>query len=451
MAPVSSQNPPAASNGRPDPSPRRTTGDRIRALLRRRPGIGGALARRAQDGIAAVRDRRGAGSGAHPRGVAFAGMVWTGGDADPEPGLVTVDGAGVVRQIVIGGDPSLLPHELLVLGGPTHWVVPGITDAHVHLSFDRASSDEPGPGQRAPTVSGLDTGLVAVRDLGAPLLRAKRWQTGRRPPPPGQPRVAVSGPVLTAPGGYPSRSWGRGGFAEFVRSPSDGRAVVQRLAADGVDLIKVALERGGSGWPVPGPDVLAAIVRAAHDTGLPVVAHALTADLVTRAVDAGVDELVHTPTDRLDPVLIERIAAAGISVVSTLQTFFSGGEGRAAADNAADLLSAGVRLRYGTDLGNAGTRPGVDPRELDRLAAAGLGRLGALRAATQWSAEAPGMRNQNRTGFITNGEAAALVLLPFSPLAEPGVWRTPAAVYTDGRLTVVHSRPTASSQERPAT
>jgi imidazolonepropionase-like amidohydrolase len=201
-----------------------------------------------------------------------------------------------------------------------------------------------------------------------------------------------------------------------------------------VDVVKVALERGDAGWPVLPPQVLRAVVRAAHAAGLAVVAHALTADLVARALDAGVDELAHTPIERLDAELIEQIAASRVSVTSTLQTFFSAGQGPPAAANAADLVAAGVRLRYGTDLGNGGTRPGVDPRELDRLAATGLGRLGALRAATEYAAQAPGIRS--RTGRLIRGRAAELVLLPSSPLTEPGVWRTPAAVHADGRLTV---------------
>jgi imidazolonepropionase-like amidohydrolase len=165
-----------------------------------------------------------------------------------------------------------------------------------------------------------------------------------------------------------------------------------------------------------------------------VVAHALSVAMVTRALDAGVDELAHTPTERMSEELIQRIVDSGVSVVSTLQTFFSGGVGPAAAANASDLIAAGVVMRYGTDLGNSGTAPGADPRELDRLAAAGLGRLGALRAATLLSARAPGIRS--RTGMIVLGEAAGLVLLPGDPIAEPGVWRTPAAVFADGRLTV---------------
>jgi imidazolonepropionase-like amidohydrolase len=154
--------------------------------------------------------------------------------------------------------------------------------------------------------------------------------------------------------------------------------------------------------------------------------------MVTRALDAGVDELCHTPTERLSDALVERVADTGIPVVSTLQTFFSEGRGMSAGRNAANLHRAGVRLLYGTDFGNAGTRPGIDPRELDRLADAGLGRLGALRAATEGSARAYGVRG--RTGRLTVGEPAALVMLAGDPLVEPGAWRSPRLVIADGRI-----------------
>jgi imidazolonepropionase-like amidohydrolase len=377
----------------------------------------------------AVRARRERVTGTLTRGVAFTGTVWTGGPAEPEPGVLVIDAQG--RVAALRADRQGLPDDLLVLGGANHWIVPGLVDSHVHLGFvDEAVPDQHGRF----TVPGVTSGLVGLRDLGAPLGWATAWRTGHRPAGGGMPFIAVSGPILTAPGGYPSRSWGAGGYSEPVGSPAQARWVVQRLAAEGVDLIKLALEPGAPGWPVPEPRVARAVVDAAHHAGLPVIAHALTAELVSRALDAGVNELAHTPIERLPPVLVERIAAAGVSVTSTLQTFFADGVGRAAAANAADLVDAGVRLLYGTDLGNAGTRPGVDPRELDRLAAAGLGRLGALRSATEWSAGAAGIRG--RTGLLRPGEPAALVLLPSSPLVEPGVFRTPSAVYCDGRLTV---------------
>jgi imidazolonepropionase-like amidohydrolase len=356
------------------------------------------------------------GSSSIGSGAVFRGTVWAGGAAEPVDGVVIVDGAGRVDRIGPVGQVHA-PSGLPVHGGPGHWIGPGLIDAHVHLAF----SDVPA----------LATGLVAVRDLGAPAAVARAVRTGHRRPAAGQPFVAVAAQIVTAPGGYPSATWGQTGFAAFAEDPAQARVVVHRLAMT-ADVIKIALEPGPAGWPVPDPATVRAVVEAAHSAGLRVVAHALRADMVRRAVDAGVDELAHTPTERLPAELIERIAAARIGVVSTLQTFFSGGSGTTAAANAADFVEAGVTLRYGTDLGNTGTRPGVDPRELDRLADAGLGRLGALRAATEGAAAAPGIRG--RTGRLRPGEPAALVMLPGDPLQEPGLWRTVVAVVADGRL-----------------
>jgi len=353
------------------------------------------------------------------RGVALRGLVWVGGAAAAYDGVVLVDPDGRIAALGPVGAIGV-PAGVRVLGGPDCWVGPGVIDAHVHLSFGTAAE-------------ALRGGVVGLRDLGAPRRDALRWRTGYRRPPPGQPFVGAAGPILTAPGGYPSRSWGADGFAAFVANPAGARQAVRQLAGDGVDLVKIALEPGAEQrWPVPPPAVVRAVVDTAHDAGLRVTAHALTAEMVSRAVDAGVDELAHTPVQRLPEALVDRVAAAGIWVVSTLQTFFTGGEGRVAAANAAALHRAGVPLVYGTDLGNAGTRPGVDPRELDRLADAGLGRLGALRAATERSARAVGVRG--RTGTLIRGQAAALVLLSGDPLIEPGVWRAPRAVLCDGRL-----------------
>jgi imidazolonepropionase-like amidohydrolase len=358
------------------------------------------------------------------RGLALIGTVWAGGAAEPFDGVVILDARGAIGYLGPGG-PHTIPAELPVIGEPGAWIGPGIIDAHVHLAFGAVDDC-------------LRAGVVGVRDLGAPAQLARSVQTGHRRPPGERPVVAACGPIITAPNGYPSRSWGRAGFAASVVSPAHARQVVQRIAASGADVIKIALEPGEAGWPVPEPAVVRAVVQSAHDAGLAVVAHALSVEMVRRAVDAGVDEFAHTPTERLPEALVDRIAAAGISVVSTLQTFFSSGVGRPAAENAAVLYRAGVVLRYGTDLGNEGTRTGVDPRELDRLADTGLGRLGALRAATEYAAQAPGIRR--RTGLLQVGHRAALVVLPGDPLAEPGLWRTPRAVVADGRL--LDNRPT---------
>jgi imidazolonepropionase-like amidohydrolase len=380
----------------------------VRAVVR--VAVAGVRAPRRDDRLA---------DGSLGRGVALRGTVWPGGAAQPYDGVVLIGPDGIIDRI---GPPARVPIPVgvRVIGAAHTWVGPGIVDAHVHLAFGAAGE-------------ALRGGVVGVRDLGSPRVDALRRRTGHRRPPAGLPYVGVAGPILTATGGYPSTSWGAGGFASFLTTPAQARLAVRGLAGDGVDVIKVAVERGPDGvLPVPRTAVLRAVVDAAHGAGLRVVAHALTAEAVDRVLDAGVDELAHTPVEPLPEALVERVAAAGIPVVSTLQTFFSSGEGRAPALNAAALHKAGVPLLYGTDLGNAGTRTGVDPRELDRLADAGLGRFGALRAATEGAAGAAGIRL--RTGRLEQGRPAAAVLLNGDPLVEPGVWRRPRAVVCDGRL-----------------
>jgi len=365
-----------------------------------------------------LRTGRGEGLG---RGLALRGRVWLGDERGTlTDGVVVVDGSGrisAVHECAARAVP-LLPEGLRLLGSPGHWVGPGVVDAHVHLAF----------GEPERVLAG---GVVAVRDLGAPPARAAGWRGA------GPPRCSVAGPVVTAPGGYPSRTWGARGFAAFADSPAAGRALVRSLVADGVDLLKLALEPSG-GAPVPAPPVLRALVDAAHAAGLGVTAHALTAEMVLRALDAGVDELAHVPVALLGDADLDQVAAAGVAVVSTLQTSAAGGHGRRAMANATGLHARGVRLLYGTDLGNTGTRPGVDPRELDRLADAGLGREGALRRAVEGARWAIGLGagsgNAVGDGTLRPGQPAALVLLPEDPLGEPAAWRAPAAVVAGGRL-----------------
>lgn len=339
-----------------------------------------------------VRHRPTAEPGEIGAGLCLRGPLWLDGTATYADGRVVVDQDGIVSAAGAASDVAMGDLEELTVG----WIGPGLVDAHVHLAFG-----EPEQVMRH--------GVVAVRDLGAPPADAARF---RRLP---APRVEVAGPLLTGVGGYPSRSWGSGGFAAFVDDPDQAERLVSGLCTQ-VDVVKLALEPAGdsAASSVPTPEVAATVVRVAHAVGVPVTAHALTVPMVERALDAGVDELAHTPTEWLPDEVVARVAAAGVRVISTLQTFVAGRVGAAAIDNARRLVEAGVDLRYGTDLGNAGTQPGADPRELRLLAdAVGLGAAGALMAAT-----AP----------IVVGEPAALVGLAGDPLADPDGWRDPAVV-----------------------
>jgi len=330
-------------------------------------------------------------------GVCLRGPLWLGDGAAYDDGRVLVGADGVVAAVGAASDVDVGDAEEIAVG----WVGPGLVDAHVHLGFGEPDHV-------------LRHGVVAVRDLGAPPADAARYRKLAAP------RVEVAGPLLTAPGGYPSRSWGSAGYAAFVDDPGQVERLVAGLCSQ-VDVIKLALEP--SGGPVPSAEVAAAVVRVAHDNGREVTCHALTVAMVERALDAGADEVAHTPTEPLPAEVVARLAAGRVRVISTLQTFVAGGLGAAVLDNARRLVEAGVEVRYGTDLGNAGTRPGADPKELRLLARdAGLGPEGALRAATR---------------PVAAGEPAGLVGLSGDPLADPERYRD-ADVVVVGRTVLRH-------------
>lgn len=348
------------------------------------------------------------------RGYVLRGRLWPGGGELPiDDAVVVVDVDGMVAAY---GPAHLvdLPEGAPVVHGA--WVGPGVVDAHVHLAF----------GSAAEMVRG---GVVGMRDLGAPLEDAERWRCDASVG-----GVAVSGPILTAPGGYPSRSWGARGFARFLGSPGEARRAVDSLVAADVDVVKVALEPAG-GLPVLSADVVAAVVAAAHDAGLAVVCHALTADLVGVALDAGVDEFAHMPVERLPTHLVARLALAGTPIVSTLHTLTAaGGEQELGVlTNARALVGAGVPVVYGTDLGNDATTTGVDPVELRLLAEAGLGAEGALRAAVEGAPTVHGLRGR-WPGTIRVGQPVQAVVLGEDPLQQPQAWAAPVAWATGAEV-----------------
>lgn len=278
---------------------------------------------------------------------------------------------------------------------------PGFVDAHVHLSF--SSPDDVAHG-----------GVTTVLDFGAP----PPYATAAHPPL----RFRFAGTLLTSPGGYPTRSWGAGGYGTELSSADEARDAVIRWADAGASIIKVALEpREG---PMLDADVVRVIVDAAHSRDLLVGAHALEAEAVRVALDAAVDVLAHTPTAKLDDDLVEACGREEMWVVSTVRAF---GGSRRTKRNLAALHDAGCRVVYGTDLGNGSIRPGVDTAELAILADV----LGSTEAALA-SACARAGELARGGGRIAVGEPADLVWLPsFDRLDD---LRRSKDVFIDGKL-----------------
>jgi hypothetical protein len=168
-----------------------------------------------------------------------------------------------------------------------------------------------------------------------------------------------------------SPAWDPGGFGHGCGDGACARAAIDAAVARGARAVKVVV--GADGLST---EVLAAAVAHAHDRGLPVVAHALTDAEAAAAAAAGCDALAHTPVEPLTEATVA--AWRGRAVISTLAAF---GGGAAAIDNLRRLRAAGAVVLYGTDLGNRRVA-GIDPVELDLLAAAGLDGAAVVEAMT---------------------------------------------------------------------
>jgi imidazolonepropionase-like amidohydrolase len=279
-------------------------------------------------------------------------------------------------------------------------LVPAVVDAHVHLSL----AGDPALVAREE----LRRGVAAVLDLGAP---------ERLLPMDGRPlQIRCSGPILTAPQGYPTRSWGKNGEGLELATADEARAAVRRLAEKGARFAKLALDPR---FPLPAPEVIGAAAAEAHRLGLQVAAHALEVAQVRAALDAGADVLAHTPREELPADLLGRMR--GKWVISTLRAY------AVEPSRLRALVAAGAKVAYGTDLGNEGTAPGIDEGELSLLQEAGVDPLVAATAA---GAELLGLRDHGRLAVGSAARVLAVRGLSPAELARP-VW-----VMIDGRMVV---------------
>src|SRR5438874_2081126 len=121
--------------------------------------------------------------------------VWITGARDRQ--ALCVEGGRIIEEA------SRPPAGSETLDAKGLWLVPALIDAHVHMSLV--------PG--APRAL-LRAGIAAVLDLGAP----ERELPFREADPL---RVRFSGPLLTAPRGYPTQSWGRDGYGLEIATAAE--------------------------------------------------------------------------------------------------------------------------------------------------------------------------------------------------------------------------------------
>jgi imidazolonepropionase-like amidohydrolase len=251
------------------------------------------------------------------------------------------------------------------------FLMPAAADRHVHIELSDPAAV-------------LRGGVTAVRDLGWPADRIFNLADASESVTFNGPLVRAAGPMLTAPGGYPTRSsWAPSGTGREVEDPAGAVVVARDLIAAGATAIKVSLN--AEAGPTPNDATLMAICDVAADADIPVTVHAQGAGQVERALGAGVAELAHTPWTRLSDDVIAT-AAKQMRWVSTLDILSFGRdtpEIRAALDNLRRFHQAGGSISYGTDLGNGAVPAGISTRELLWLRDAGLSHDDVLAALTR--------------------------------------------------------------------
>ncbi len=328
-------------------------------------------------------------------------LAWLGRGRVVEDAQVVCEG-GVISH---AGDPAATGDDELFVDG---FLMPAVADRHVHIGLS-----DPGAVLRG--------GVTAVRDLAWPPDRIFPLADLSEAPSFDGPLIRAVGPMLTAPGGYPTRAgWAPDGTGLEVHDPQAAATAVAELVAAGATAIKVSLN--AEAGPTPGDAELMAICDAAHAADLPVTAHAQGKGQVERALGAGIDELAHTPWTWLSDDVILRCARS-LRMVSTLDILGFGQstpELRIALDNLRRFHSAGGEVIYGTDLGNGSVPPGVHQREMELLGEAGLEPDAIMVAATR----AP----------LHAGAPADLIALAADPFDDLGAFGQVVLVVRAGRI-----------------
>jgi len=374
-----------------------------------------------------------------------------------------------------------------IVDGRGKYLIPGLWDMHVHLSFPVGAAKIFLPLMVA-------NGVLGARDMHsflAPIISLKRavaagTQIG--------PRLVVAGSAVDGPNSYLPG-------ARVVHTPGEARAAVRELKAAGVDFIKVY-----SSLP---KELYLAVASEAKSDGIPFVGHVPYPVTAAEASDAGQRSLEHltevdvgTSSDEAaikaeeleamnqkhgyipDPVrlkstfdsaktaaLFERFRRNDTWQVPTLVVFYQeiqiadtsrrGNDsllvyipkmlrdywrslpvdiatkmvalGAVHADLVGRLNRAGVQMLAGSDCPNPFVYPGFSLHdELGLLVRSGLTPAEALRTATINPATFLGLTDS--LGTVASGKVADLVLLDANPLTDIANTKRIRAVIQGGRL-----------------
>lgn len=171
-----------------------------------------------------------------------------------------------------------IPSNSTIINGQGKFLIPGLWDAHVHLSYQEDIS---------PVMFSmfLVNGITSIRDTGGQLDLVMPWKEKSLLDDGSSPRVMVAGPLLD---GVPTVYNGVGGRPKIgvgAASPEEAEALVDAFVEAGVDFIK--------SYEMLTPESFAAVLARAKRYGKQVTGHVPLSMDVTEASNLGLRSMEH--------------------------------------------------------------------------------------------------------------------------------------------------------------
>ncbi len=399
-----------------------------------------------------------------PAAVAQTVAIRAGNLVDPANGTVAKNQIILVRggKIVDVGPGVQIPAGAEVVDLSNAWVMPGLMDAHTHLTLGGPTLDQLEAAYLRET-SGmrllrgirnarivLEAGFTTIKDIGNAAnyadtdLReaiARGWFPG--------PTILNSGKIIAPFGG---QSHGIppeiGPFWQFeyldADTPDEVRKAVRRNIYYGATAIKLVADNSVFHYSV---EEIRAAVSEAHAAGLTVAVHVYGGEAARNVILGGADSVEHGFT--LNDDLLRLMKEKGTVLVGTdfpLEHLVAMGtlgglipDPKALGEQILDRLRRahriGVKMAFGSDtvLDMPGrTRADMMLDYLDVWLAAGIPPAGILKAMTTNAAEL--FRMTGTRGAIAAGQAADIIATPENPLEDIKTLRRVHFVMKDGRV-----------------